>query len=277
LKIPTNKQAFGLGLRHTHHSYILKYKPKIDFFEIHSENFIAKGGYHIKFLEEISQIYPLSFHSIGLSIGSKCGIEKKHLQDLKYLIDKFNPFLISDHLSWSASSNAISNDLLPIPYNQESLNIFIDNIKKIQDYFGQNIMIENPTSYIEFKDSNMEEVDFINQIAEKSQCNILLDINNIFVTSKNFNSDPKKYINEINIKKIQEIHLAGHIITKIENQEIRIDTHSTHISDEVLELYQYFLTKAKNNIPTLIEWDDDIPEFKILEKEIDKVKSIIAK
>ena len=269
-----NNQLFGLGLRQIHHSYILKNKPKIDFFEIHSENFIAKGGPSINFLEQIAEIYPLSFHCVGLSLGSKSGIEKEHLENIKFLIDKFQPFLISDHLSWSSSNFGTSNDLLPIPYNKESLAVFIDNIKRVQDVFGRNILIENPTAYLEFEDSDMTEFEFLNKIAEKSECQLLLDINNIFVTSKNFNLNPISYLDNIYLNKVKEIHLAGHVICKMGQEEIRIDTHSRKISQEVLDLYQYFIRKNNLNIPTLIEWDEDIPEFNILKQELKIVKEV---
>ncbi len=267
-----SSQLFGLGLRQPHHAYILKNKPKIDFFEIHSENFIAKGGGSLNFLEKISEIYTLSFHSIGLSIGSQVGIEEQHLKDIKFLIDKFNPFLISDHLSWSSASEYTSNDLLPIVYNNKSLEVFVNNIKKVQDFLGRNILIENPTAYIEFNDSLMSEVDFLNKLTEKSGCDLLLDINNIFVTSKNFNLNPISYLDNINSDRIKEVHLAGHEVCQIDNKEFRIDTHGREICQEVLDLYRYFIKKYQINAPTLVEWDTDIPEFNILEQELSRIK-----
>lgn len=270
------KQLFGLGLCQPHHSYVLKNRPKIDFFEIHTENFIARGGQSIAFLEKISDIYPLSFHSVGISIGSKSGICDKHLSDIKFLIEKFQPFLISDHLSWSAAEIGVSNDLLPIIYNKKSLEIFSDNLKKIQDFFDRNILIENPTAYMEFEDSDMSEVDFLNQLSDKTNCHILLDINNVFVTAHNFDFDAKSYLNEINHHKIKEIHLAGHIISNIDGHQIRIDTHSEKICQEVIELYQYFLQKTNIKVPTLIEWDENIPEFQILEEQLNLIKNAVT-
>lgn len=268
-------QMFGLGLRSPHHKYVLQNEPKVDFFEVHTENFIARGGPLIDFLEKISQIYPISFHCVGLSLGSHCGIDKKHLHNIKELIDRFNPFLLSDHLSWSKSRNSgTSNDLLPIPYTKEALGIFCDNVNYVQDFFGRKILIENPSSYLEYECSEMSETDFLNQIADKTNCDILLDINNVYVSSKNFGFDAMEYLNDINIAKIQEIHLAGHSLYQYKNQEIRIDTHSTNICDDVLSLYQWFINKHKMKTRTLVEWDEDIPNFLDLYKELEKVKSL---
>lgn len=266
---------FGLGLRHPHHQYVIENQPKVDFFEIHSENFIAKGGGALNFLSNIAQNYPLSFHSVGLSLGSQCGLDKAHLKNTKNLLDQFNPFLFSDHLSWSSAKSGVANDLLPIPYNKESLTCFCNNIDQAQNFFGRQILIENPSAYLEFENSTMTEVDFLNEIANKTNCAILLDINNVFVTAKNFNFDAFNYLKEIDHSKIKEIHLAGHSIYQKNQQEIRIDTHSTNICDEVLELYCQFVKKFKIKVPTLIEWDEDIPSFETLFNEMQKVKNVI--
>lgn len=269
---------FGIGLRHPHHNYVLQKNPKVDFFEVHTENFIAEGGASLSFLEKISEKYPLSFHCVGLSLGSAHGLDKKHLRNIKNLLNKFKPILFSDHLSWSnSSSSGTSNDLLPIPYNKESLQIFCDNVSLVQDFFGREILIENPSAYLQFENSKIPEIDFLNEISSRSNCGILLDINNVFVSAKNFRFDPEKYLRQINVKKVKEIHLAGHSIYKHKNQEIRIDTHSTHICDEVLNLYKNFVTTSKIKAPTLIEWDEEIPEFNVLIDEMNKARSWLWK
>lgn len=264
-------KIFGLGLRHPHHQHALQQKPDVDFFEVHSENFIAEGGASLDFLEKISALYPLSFHCVGISLGSASGLDKKHLKNIKKLLDRFKPILFSDHLSWSNSSNAgTANDLLPIPYTKEALQIFCDNVRHAQDFFGREILIENPSAYLEFTDSKISEVNFLNEIAQKTGCGILLDINNIFVSAENFSFDAKKYLDEIDVTKVKEIHLAGHSIYK----GLRIDTHNTNICDEVLSLYKNFVKKNKLKVPTLVEWDEEIPEFSVLFKELEKVKSL---
>lgn len=267
---------FGLGLRHPHHEFVIQNKPDVGFFEIHSENFIADGGASLDFLEKISLNYPLSFHCVGLSLGSAGGLDKKHLQNVKKLNDKFNPLLLSDHLSWSASNKGVSNDLLPIPYTKEALKIFCDNVKHAQDFFGRKILIENPSAYLEFEECDFSEVDFMNEVAKNTDCDILLDINNIFVSSKNFGFNAFDYLKQIDASKIKEIHLAGHSLINEKGQELRIDTHSTYICDEVFELYKFFVAKNKN-IPTLVEWDEEIPDFATLYAEIKKVKEIYEK
>lgn len=270
------QKIYGLGLRHPHHQHVLRNNPKVDFFEVHSENFIAEGGASLNFLEKISEAYLLSFHCVGLSLGSAHGLDKKHLKSIKNLLDRFKPILFSDHLSWSNSaSSGTSNDLLPIPYTFEALKIFCDNVNQAQDFFGREILIENPSAYLQFEKTEISEVDFLNEISTQTQCGILLDINNVFVSSKNFGFDPVKYLNQINSAKIKEIHLAGHSIYKHKGEEIRIDTHSTHICDEVLELYKNFIKKTDLKIPTLIEWDEEIPEFEVLFNEMEKVRLII--
>lgn len=269
---------FGLGLRSPHHSHVLQNKPKVDFFEVHTENFIADGGASLDFLSKISAIYPLSFHSVGISLGSAGKLNSIHLKRIKSLIDQFKPLLLSDHLSWSNSPIAgVGNDLLPIPYTKESLQIFCDNVKEAQDYFGRQILVENPSAYLEYKITEMSETDFLNELVKQSGCALLLDINNIYVSCRNFNLDAKKYLQEIDAASVKEIHLAGHSIHKYKKQktwqEIRIDTHNTNVCDDVLELYKLF-AKKNPEIPTLIEWDQDIPKFEVLYEEMEKARLI---
>lgn len=269
------QRTFGLGLRNPHHQYVLQNNPAVDFFEIHTENFICEGGASLNFLSKIAELYPLSFHCVGLSLGSASGLNKKHLSDIKKLVDQFQPILFSDHLSWSNSENGTSNDLLSIPYTKEALKIFCDNVSCAQDFFDREILIENPSAYLQFENSAIAETDFINEIATQTNCGILLDINNVFVGAKNFGFDAAQYLKQINSDKIKEIHLAGHSVYKYQGQEIRIDTHSTNICDEVLELYKNFIKDSQIKVPTLIEWDEEIPEFETLFNEMQKVKLAI--
>lgn len=268
--------VFGLGLRNRHHKYVLQNKPNVDFFEVHTENFICEGGPSLDFLEKISKYYKLSFHCVGLSLGSASGLDRAHLQNIKKLVDKFNPFLFSDHLSWSNSPVGTSNDLLPIPYTKEALEIFCKNIAHVQDFFGRNILVENPSAYLEYDISEIPEPDFLNEVVSRTNCDLLLDINNVYVSSKNFGFDPHEYLRTINCGKVKEIHLAGHSIYNYQGSEIRIDTHSTNVCDDVLALYKNFVTETKTRVPTLIEWDEDIPEFEILYRELEKVKSFVV-
>lgn len=265
-------KSFGLGLRYPHHKYVLQNQPAVDFFEVHTENFIAEGGASIDLLVKISELYPLSFHCVGMSLGSAIGVDKKHLQQIKKLEEQFKPFLLSDHLSWSAASNGVANDLLPVPQTKEALEIFCNNVNEAQSFLGRQILVENPSSYLQFRASEISETDFLNEIASRTNCGLLLDINNIYVAAKNFGFDATKYLHEIDSSKVQEIHLAGHSVYQYGKEEIRIDTHSTKICDDVFDLYKKFLKISKKNFPTLVEWDEEIPEFAVLFDELQKVK-----
>ena len=200
---------------------------------------------------------------------------KKHADNIKQLIDKFQPILISDHISWTNYENLSSNDLLPLPYTQESLAIFCDNVKYVQDLFGRNILLENPSSYLEFNHSTFAEVDFINQILTKTNAELLLDLNNVFVTCENFNLNAKEYLDNLDISKTQEIHLAGHSVYKKNNMQIRIDSHNDFVSDGVIDLFKYLKGKLPKSIPTLLEWDSEIPEFEVLASELNRIRSAI--
>lgn len=269
---------FGVGLRYEHYKYVIQNKPNIDFFEVHTENFFCEGGFSLNFLQKLSNFYPISFHCVGTSLGSAHGVEVSHLQKIKFLIDEIKPIMVSDHLSWSNSSKkGVINDLLPVIYNKEWLEIFCKNIDFVQNYFQSKILIENPSAYIEFTDSNIEEWDFINIISQKTGCDILLDLNNIFVNSNNFGFNAKEYIDKIDLKKIKEIHLAGHSDFLINGKLLKVDTHDNIICDGVIDLYKYLLGKIDIVIPTIFEWDQDIPEFKTIEDEIKKVEKIANK
>jgi uncharacterized protein (UPF0276 family) len=271
---PTEKNAVGIGLRHPHHKFVLENKPKVSFFEVHSENFFARGGASLNFIKEIRQNYPLSLHCVGLSLGSSSGLSKKHLSNLKNLIKQTQPFLVSDHISWSNTENEVLNDLLPIPYTKESLQILCQNIEETQDFLGRQILVENPSTYLAFKDSEIPEDQFINQVAKKTGCKILLDINNIFVSAHNNDFDAEKYLENIDEEIVGEMHLAGHSSQKIAGGEILVDTHNDVVCNEVWNLYK-IATKKFKNVPTLIEWDSDIPEFEILVEEARKAQEII--
>ena len=270
--MPT-KRTFGLGLRHPHHDYVLENKPKVDFLEVHTENFISEGGPSLDFLSEIAENYPLSFHCVGISLGSASGLDKAHLKNVKKLLDRFNPMLFSDHLSWSGSENSgVANDLLPIPYTKEALNVFCDNVKQAQDFFGRQVLVENPSAYLQFEENDFTEIDFLNQIAQRTKCGILLDINNVFVGSKNFKFNAEEYLKEINVDAVKEIHMAGHSIYKYKDEEVRIDTHSAIACDEVIELFKNFVQRTDIKVPILFEWDEEIPAFEVLFAEMQRVK-----
>lgn len=265
---PTN---IGVGLRKPHYRIISESKPNLQFLEVHSENYFGFGP-EIDLLKEIAKTYPISLHGVGLSLGSADGIQLSHLKLLKRLVDIMKPEYVSDHVSWSLTGNAHLNDLLPLPYNNESLAVVCDNVNQTQDFLARQIFIENPSTYMSFKD-DMPEQEFIMKIVESCDCKVLLDVNNIYVNSKNHNFDAYKYIASFSEDVVGEIHLAGHSVQEFEGKEIRIDTHDSLIIDDVWSLYE-FAIKHLGRKPTLIEWDQNIPEFQVLYSEAKKAAQI---
>lgn len=265
----------GIGLRHPHYKQVMAEKPNIEWFEVHSENFFADGGMNIHVIENVRSKYPMSFHGVGLSLGSADKLDEKHLQKLKRLVDNFEPGLVSEHISWSAIGGVFANDLLPVPYNLEAIEALVLNISQMQEYLGRQILIENPSSYLEYKISEMTEWEFINQVIAKSGCGLLLDINNIYVSAQNHDFSADRYIENINKEAIGEIHLAGHESRDLgDGQAILIDSHSRNVKDDVWKLYEKTI-KLVGNKPTLIEWDTDIPELSILMDEAAKAQTIM--
>lgn len=261
------KHPIGIGLRHLHYKQVLEEKPPVAWVEVHSENFFREGGNTINTLYSIAEHYPISLHGIGLSLGSADGIKKEHLSQLSKLADRINPYFISEHLSWGYVNGIYMPDLLPIPYTSESLDILCKNINITQEFLRREILIENPSSYIEYKISNQEEEDFLVEICKRTGAKILLDINNLFVSSSNHGWNTKKYIDTIPKELVKEIHLSGHSIKTIaENQILRIDTHNCAVCPEVWDLYGYAIKKF-GPVPTLLEWDAAIPTLEVLIKE----------
>jgi uncharacterized protein (UPF0276 family) len=272
-QIDTKISGSGVGLRNQHLDCVLEHNPKINWFECHSENFFDYGIQTEK-LEEISKLYPLSLHGVGLSLGSTDELNKTHLDKLKSAIDRFKPQLISEHLSWGSVDGNFFNDLLPMPYTGASLQLFADKVKQTQDAIGTQILIENPSSYLEFKDSTISEWDFYSQLPNLSGCGLLLDLNNIFVSSKNHKFNTQDYLSAINKEDIQEMHLAGFSVNNYEKGSILIDDHGSKVKDEVWDLYKNAVDKFGKK-PTLIEWDTNIPEFEVLQSEAQKIQRIL--
>jgi len=282
-KSPASPNFVGVGLRSPHIPYILKnhqkVSQKIGWFEVHSENYYNIGSPSVATLLEIRKNFPISLHSVGNSLGSAQKIDLNHLQKLKELIEVIDPFLVSDHISWGLVDGKHLNDLLPLPYNKESLQALSDNISLMQDFLKREILIENPSAYLAFDSNEMTEVDFINHVAKKTGCKLLLDVNNIYVSSQNnAQFDPFKYLSQIDKNIVREIHLAGHSKGKFfdgkNHQQILIDTHDELVCQEVWELYKKAV-KILGKIPTLMEWDQDIPEFKVFVSEAQKAKKIL--
>ena len=263
----------GIGLRSPHYQDMIDDTPAIGWLEIHPENYFG-GGAHRHALSQIREHYPLSMHAVGLSLGSDQPLDKTHLRQFKELIDIFNPFVISDHASWSASGNAHMNDLLPLPYTAETLERLARNVDQAQHYFGRTMLIENPSTYIAFQDDEMPEYDFMNALCDRTGCGILLDVNNIFVQSRNHGIDPARYIDQINPDYVGEIHLAGHIEKKAGEHTILVDTHNKRVRNEVWDLYAHAVRRF-GRVPTLIEWDQDFPPLQTLLDEAARARAVM--
>jgi uncharacterized protein (UPF0276 family) len=211
-----------------------------------------------RLLGRIRERYPLSFHGVGLSIGSTDPLDRTHLASLARLVRDFEPMLVSEHLSWSSSGGRFTNDLLPMPYTEESLRHMADRVRQVQDYLGRQILIENVSSYLRFAVSTISEWEFLGALAHESGCAILLDVNNVYVSAVNHGFNPRTYLNAVPRNAVQEIHLAGHSTRAFDGREVLIDTHDAPVCDAVWRLYEAAVERF-GHVPTLIEWDSNIP------------------
>lgn len=262
--------GFGLGLRTDHYSTILDTHPPIDWFEILSENYMIPGGKPLYFLDQIRAHYPMVMHGVSLSIGSTDPLNWDYLKQLKDLSNRIQPAWISDHLCWTGINKQNIHDLLPLPYTTEAIQHIVQRVKTIQDFLGQQILLENVSSYITFKNSELSEWDFLSTIAIEADCKILLDINNIYVSSFNHGFNPLEYLKGIPCDRVQQFHLAGHT----HNTDHIIDTHDAPIVEPVWQLYAAAV-KRFGQVATMIERDDNIPPLDELLTELDHARTIM--
>jgi len=263
----------GIGLRAQHHADIVARKPAVGWFEAHSENYFATGGAQRSYLTKIRADYALSLHGVGLSIGSTDALNRTHLDQIFRLVRDFEPMLVSEHLSWSSVGGRFTNDLLPLPYTEEALRHMVARVLDVQDVLGCQILIENVSSYLQFTCSRIPEWEFLTSLAEESGCGILLDVNNVYVSARNHGFDAHAYLQALPRSAVKEIHLAGHTVRRIGQEEIRIDTHNTHVCDAVWDLYATAAQRFRG-VPALIEWDADIPSLDVLVAEAHKADDI---
>lgn len=265
--IPTR---VGIGLRSVHYRELLEQRPPVGWLEAHAENYFGDGGQPLYFLERLRAEYPLSLHGVGLSPGSTDALNLLHLNQLKVLCERYQPGLISEHLCWNVVDGQHLNDLLPLPYTEEALTHVTVRISRIQDLLGRQILIENLSSYLRFKHSTIPEWEFLMQVARRSGCGILLDINNIYVNACNHGFDAVDYLQAIDSDYVQEFHLAGFE----QCEEVLIDTHGKPVSPAVWRLYREAL-RLLGCKPSLIEWDTDVPQLHVLLAEADQAQSIM--
>lgn len=267
----TLPRAAGLGLRSPHVAQVLASHPDVAWFEVHSENYFADGGPAIRALERIRERYPLSVHGVGLSLGGTDPIDRDHLGKLRRLIERVAPALVSEHACWSTFGARHFNDLLPLPYTPEALDQLCARVAEVQDALGREIAVENISFYRRFPESAMPESEFLAALARRSGCRLLLDVNNVYVNACNHGWDARGYLAAIPREAVAEIHLAGHETSGA----IVVDTHGAPVAPEVWSLYEIALARF-GPVPTLVEWDTNIPELAVLESEAARAQARLA-
>ena len=250
----------GIGLRLPHLAEIAAARPDLGFIEVHAENYMAETAALDRLLE-LRRDYPVSVHGVALSLGSAGELDRVHLGRLKTLIEAVEPVLVSEHLAWSAIGGVYLNDLLPLPYTEESLDVFCRHVGEAQERLGRRLLIENPSSYLRFRHSTIPEAEFLTETARRTGCGVLCDVNNIYVSAINFRFDPIAYLDALPAAAVGEIHLAGHHAA--EDVDVLIDDHGSRVAQPVWELYAQTLRRF-GALPTLIEWDTKLPALEIL-------------
>ncbi len=262
----------GVGLRPKHFAHFLEGRPPVEWVEAVSENFMIRGGRPLAVLEKVRRDMPVVLHGVSLSIGAVEPLDARYLSELSDLVRRIEPALVSDHLCWGRHSGHYAHDLWPLPYTEETLAHVVSRVGMVQERLRRQMLLENVSSYVAYRDSTMTEWEFLGQIAERADCGILLDVNNVYVSSKNHGFDPREYIAALPASRILQIHLAGHT----DRGTHLLDSHDTHVAPEVWDLYVYSV-ELFGRVPTLIEWDDHIPELETLIAECRKAKSLEAK
>ena len=265
----------GVGLKAEHYRTIIETRPDIGFFEVHAENYMGAGGPPHRYLSAIRERYPLSLHGVGLSIGADRPLDKGHLERLKRLTERYAPGLFSEHLAWSTHDSGFFNDLLPVPYTSETLLRVAEHIDEVQSFLGRQMLLENPSTYLAFAESTYFEIDFIAEVVRRTGCGLLLDVNNVYVASTNQQWDPIAYIDAYPLAHVQEIHLAGHTREADDKgRPLLIDTHNRPVDEIVWGLFAH-TAKRIGPVPTLIEWDADVPAWSTLKQEAERAEAIM--
>lgn len=266
----------GIGLRFAHHRTVLETRPKIGWFEVHTENYLG-GGPPLRDLEAIRRDYPISLHGVGLSLGSVQGVDRRHLERIRTLVARLEPALVSEHLSWSIVDDHYLADLLPLPMTEEALAVVCRNLDLTQSYLGRRILVENPSSYLRYCHSTIPEWEFLSAVANRTGCGILCDVNNIYVSARNHGWRPATYLAALSPGAIGELHLAGHSVRELgRGKTMRIDDHGSRVSGAVWALYAEALARF-GPVATMIEWDTNLPTFDVLLDEADRAALLLAK
>jgi uncharacterized protein (UPF0276 family) len=265
----------GIGFKPEHFPDILAAPQPIGFFEVHAENYMGAGGPPHAQLGRLREEYALSIHGVGLSIGSMQPLDRDHLSRLKTLCDRYQPESFSEHLAWSTHDSVFLNDLLPLPYTEATLAQVVGHVEQVQSVLGRQMLLENPATYLLFQESTIEETDFLAEVARRTGCGLLLDVNNVFVAATNHNLDPYDYIARFPLEAVREIHLSGHSETVDDlGAPLLIDSHDTPVKDPVWALYETVIGRI-GPIASLVEWDNDVPAWPVLRAEAGAAQDIL--
>jgi uncharacterized protein len=266
--------SVGVGFKPEHLPAIQNAPPDLGFFEVHAENYMGDGGRPHLQLSLLRRDYALSVHGVGLSIGGAGALNADHLARLKQLCDRYAPESFSEHLAWSSHDDGYLNDLLPLPYTAETLTTVCEHIDQVQSVLGRQMLLENPSTYVLFDQSDMSETDFLAQVVRRTGCGLLLDVNNVFVSATNHRTDARAYLADFPLPAVREIHLGGHATEKLPSGLLLIDAHGTPVANPVWALYAEVISLI-GAVPTLVEWDNDVPPFDVLMQDAHRAHHIL--
>jgi uncharacterized protein len=273
---PIPATSVGVGFKSEHAEAVFGTDHGLGFFEVHAENYMGDGGPSHHMLAELRALTPLSLHGVALSIGGAGPLNREHLAQLKRLIDRYQPALFSEHLAWSTHEGVYLNDLLPVPYDEETLARVSDHIDEVQETLGRRMLLENPSTYVAFDTSIMSEVEFLRAVVKRTGCGLLLDVNNVYVSAVNHGTEPMAYLDAFPMEHVAEIHLGGHFEDRDDlDAPLLIDAHGTPVAEVVWRLYARTLARI-GPVPTLIEWDNDVPAFPVLTAEAARAREIMT-
>ncbi|MBE2278273.1 MAG: DUF692 domain-containing protein [Rhodobacteraceae bacterium] len=264
----------GVGFKPEHFADIHASRPDLGFFEVHAENYMGEGGPPHRQLAALRESHQLSLHGVGLSIGGPGRLDPDHLLRLRALVDRYRPESFSEHLAWSSHDSEYLNDLLPLPYTPQTLATVVAHVDEVQDRLGCRMLLENPSTYVLFEGSTIPETEFLAEVARRTGCGLLLDVNNVFVSAINHRTDPRAYLAAFPLGPVGEIHLGGHAVETLPSGPLLIDDHGSPVADPVWTLYAEVIA-ATGPLPTLIEWDNDVPAFGVLMREARRAARIL--
>jgi len=272
--MPNLPSAAGVGFKPEHFTDLRADKHRVGFFEVHAENYMGDGGLPHRQLAVLRADYPISLHGVGLSIGGAWPPDRDHLTRLRKLIDRYQPECFSEHLAWSSHDEGYLNDLLPLPYTPETLALVCSHVDQVQAALGCRMLLENPSTYVVFDQSTIPETEFLAEIAARTGCGLLLDVNNVFVSATNQRTDPRAYLAAFPLRHVGEIHLGGHATEALPSGPLLIDAHGTPVADPVWALCAEVLART-GPLPVLVEWDNDVPEWPVLAAEAARAQSLL--